>query len=248
MEREDPVTSLTNLITSLASRMEEMDVRTQANLIQFRDYVEAQLANRMPASAPGSPMPDLSESPVAAATPLGSAIPDTRRETYVIAPDHSTPESGPRLGAMPKAGVTVIHQQERVEPALQIKHATFPALKVAYDNQAYHMAQFDQFRLLAFFVTAGILVLLVENEHRHERNMDMTKNTILRLPDGAFVKIFASYVRVTSMGTKEDFTATILASAGMCYVSIYLETICVLYVKEGDLPFKSRGNQHDQSG
>ena len=34
----------------------------------------------------------------------------------------------------------------------------------------------------------------------------------------------------------------------LCYVSIYLETICVLYVKEGDLPFKSRGNQHDQSG
>ena len=79
---------------------------------------------------------------------------------------------------MPVAVGTVIHRQERVDLGLQIKNATLPALKVAIENQAAHLAQFDQMRPLAFFVTTALLKVLVQNEHRYGRNMDLTENTM----------------------------------------------------------------------
>ena len=95
---------------------------------------------------------------------------------------------------------------------MQISNATLPALKVAIENQAAHLAQFDQIRPLAFFVTSAILKVLVQNEHRYGRNMDLMENTILKSRDDSFITIFTAYVRITTMGTKEGFTSTVLKS------------------------------------
>ena len=209
MDQADTVTMMTSMFSDIMSRMEEMENRNRVNLAEIRGLVETR--NQTPPSAAASPLPELSESPVAAPLqPLRE--PETRRETYVVAPDHMVPETGARLGTMQLTAATVIQQQERVDPAAQIKYASFPALKVGIDNQAYHLAQFSQFKPLALFVVVGVLRLLVENEHRHNRNLDMTETTILKHPDEAFIKIFAAYLRVTSMGTKEAFTETILHS------------------------------------
>ena len=107
---------------------------------------------------------------------------------------------------------TVIHTQEKVLPSQQVNFLTLPALRVAKDNQNHHAAMFDQHKNLAFFVASSQLRLLVANEHRLNRNMDMTDSTILSQPDEAFINMFCAYVRVMTMGTKKGFTATILSA------------------------------------
>ena len=187
MDQADTVNMVTNMFSDIMSRMEEIENRNRVNLAELRGLVETR--NQTPPSAAASPLPELSESPVATPAPP-ARVPETRRETYVVAPDHMVSETGARFGTMQLTAATVIQQQERVDPRKKINNATFPALKVGIDNQANHLAQFSQYRPLAMFVVVGILRLLVENEHRHNRNLDMTETTILKLPDEAFIPVF----------------------------------------------------------
>jgi len=138
----------------------------------------------------------------------------TGRATLLVAQNNTeNPAAGPVPGAVPIATNTaMIHTQERVPEGQQIKYVSLTALKVAVENQAAHMAQFDQFRGLAFFMSATVLRLLVENEHRHGRNTEMTEASIMRRSDESLLDMFTSYVRINSMNTKKGFTTTILGA------------------------------------
>ena len=189
--------SVAAMLTDLRTRVEQMDNSNKTSMDELRYFV----ISHLPEDAP-------SVEATAAEQGVQGAPVEERRETFIVAPANTIANAGPRMGVMPLAVSTVIHRQERVDPGMQIKFASLPALKVAIENQAAHLAQFDQTRPLAFFVTASLLKVLVQNEHRYGRNMDMTENTILRSRDDTFT----AYVRVTTMGTKEAWTATILKS------------------------------------
>ena len=193
MAGNDLFTSVATMLTDLSTRVTEMDSRNRASMDELRYLVISNLPENVPPPV------------VAAAAEQGAqgAPAEERRETFIVAPANTIANAGPRMGVMPLAVSTVIHRQERVDPGMQIKFASLPALKVAIENQAAHLAQFDQTRPLAFFVTASLLKVLVQNEHRYGRNMDMTENTILKSRDDTFIAIFTAYVRVTTMGTKE---------------------------------------------
>ena len=198
MAVNDLIAAVTTMLTDLSTRVTEMDDRNRVHLDELRYLVISNLPENLPPPAEAA----------AAEQGVQGAPVEERRETFIVAPANTIANAGPRMGVMPLAVSTVIHRQERVDPGMQIKFASLPALKVAIENQAAHLAQFDQTRPLAFFVTASLLKVLVQNEHRYGRNMDMTENTILRSRDDTFT----AYVRVTTMGTKEAWTATILKS------------------------------------
>ena len=104
---------------------------------------------------------------------------------------------------------TVLHKQEKVDPAMVISVLSFPALKVALENQSQHEATHSQFRNLGHFLSKDIRKALVENEIRHHRNTSMTVSTILKQNDKALVLMFASLIRTKEMGTKDGFAKTI---------------------------------------
>ena len=201
MAANDLLTSVATMLTELRTRVEEMDNSNKTSMDELRYFVISHLPEDVPPAEVAATQQGVQGTPA-----------EERRETFIVAPEHTIANTGPRIGVMPVAVSTVIHRQERVDPGLQIKFATLPALKVAIENQAAHLAQFHQTRPLAFFVTASLLKVLVQNEHRHGRNMDMTENTILKSRDDTFITIFTAYVRVTTMGTKEGWTITILKS------------------------------------
>ena len=145
---------------------------------------------------------------------MGTGADSGRRQTFALTTGQPPVGTGAMLGAMPLATGQVLATQEKVDPKMQVHYATFKALIVAIDNQATHVQQFDQYRLLAFFVTMSVLKLIVDNEHRHNRNLDMTYATILRQSDDAFIAMFTSYIRVNHMATKEGFAQTILEAVG----------------------------------
>ena len=107
---------------------------------------------------------------------------------------------------------TVLHKQEKVDPAMVISVLSFPALKLALENQAQHEAIYAQFRSLGHFLSKDIRKALVENEARHHRNPGMTVSSILGQRDPALVIMFASLIRTREMGTKEGFVRVIGSS------------------------------------
>ena len=151
-------------------------------------------------------------SEVRAGSGIGS---DTgRRQTFALATGQPYVGTGSMLGAMPLATGQVLATQEKVDPKMQVHYCSFKALIVAIDNQATHVQQFDQYRTLVFFVAMSVLKLIVDNEHRLNRNLDMTYATILKHSDEAFITMFTSYIRVNHMATKEGFAQTILEAVG----------------------------------
>ena len=112
-----------------------------------------------------------------------------RRQTFPIATGQPFVETGTVLGAMPRATSQVLTTQALVDPKMQIHYATFKALIVAIDNQVSIRSM-------------PVLKLIVDNEHRHNRNLDMTYATILRQPDDAFIQMFTSFIRVNYMATR----------------------------------------------
>jgi len=132
------------------------------------------------------------------------------RNTFLVAHQNNASGAAGTSGRAPVAVGTVIHTQERVPASQQVVNLTFPALRIAMGHQLKHRAMFDQYKNLSFFVSDPCLKLLVANEHRLNRNLDMTESSILYQPDTAFTNIFCSYVRVMDMGTKKGFTSTIL--------------------------------------
>ena len=134
------------------------------------------------------------------------------RDTFMVTHHDNIPRVEVTPRRTPLAVGTVIHTQEKVLPSQQVNFLTFPALRVACENQDHHAAMYDQHKNLAFFVVPSQLRLLVANEHRLNRNWDMTDSSILTQPDEAFINMFCAYVRVMAMGTKKGFTATILSA------------------------------------
>ena len=144
MAGNDLFTSVATMLTDLSTRVTEMDSRNRASMDELRYLVISNLPEDAPPAEATAPNQGIQGAPA-----------EERRETFLVAPEHMVANTGPRIGAMPVAIGTVIHQQEKVDPRLQISNATLPALKVAIENQAAHLAQFDQIRPLAFFCYVG---------------------------------------------------------------------------------------------
>jgi hypothetical protein len=144
--------------------------------------------------------------------PENIRAPSHGRNTFLVAHQDTAPEIAAGARHRQVAVGTVIHTQEKIHPSQQVNFLTLPALRVAIEHQTQHAAMYDQYKNLAFFVVAPCLRDLVANEHRLNRNWDMTEYSILTQPDEAFIGIFCSYIRVMSMGTKTSFTATILSA------------------------------------
>ena len=96
------------------------------------------------------------------------------RNTFLVAHQNNASGAAGTSGRAPVAVGTVIHTQERVPASQQVVNLTFPALRIAMGHQLKHRAMFDQYKNLSFFVSDPCLKLLVANEHRLNRNLDMT--------------------------------------------------------------------------
>ena len=168
---------------------------------------------------------------------------NSSRNTFLVAQTGAQPTGAATHGIAQLASAMVIHTQEKVSPAEQVQYLTWPGLRQVFEAQTNHNTRSDQVRPKVQFVSPRALKLLVANEHRHMRNLDMTEASIMKSPDEAFVRIFAAYVRVHQMDTAYKFGDTFLKAIPKL-VPMGADVGRPLAVQDYDLYFHAPVNKH----
>jgi hypothetical protein len=82
---------------------------------------------------------------------------------------------------------------------LKISSFSFTALKKAVDNQSNWLSTTGQHAPLSRFITDDMHQKMLDNEHRYDREREMTLMSLKRKDDKFIIRVFAHYVRTKYM-------------------------------------------------